>query len=79
MGGRGAGSGMSVKGNRYGTQHKSYFTLGNIKFVAKTSRQSETLMETRTKGRIDATVGGNKLVRLTFHNDNTMTIIREIK
>lgn len=50
MGGRGASSGMSDHGNKYGSQYKALFQSGNIKFVQKNSRTAETLMETMTKG-----------------------------
>ena len=66
MGGRGASSGMSRyidkdgkdKGNPYGSQYKSLYESGSIKFVTKKSRQSEPLMETMTKGRVYARVEG---------------------
>lgn len=35
MGGRGASSGVSVKGNKYGSQYRTIFQDGNIKFVSK--------------------------------------------
>ncbi|MBR0411075.1 MAG: hypothetical protein IJI25_08755 [Eubacterium sp.] len=60
MGGRGASSGLSDKGNPYGSQYHEIFSDGNIKFVTKNSRQSETLMETMTQGRVYVTVGINK-------------------
>ena len=66
MGGRGASSGMSRyidkdgkdKGNPYGSQYKSLYESGSIKFVTKKSRQSEPLLETMTKGRVYARVEG---------------------
>ena len=53
MGGRGASSGFSVDKNgnprnTYGSQYKTIFQDGNIKFVKKNQRTSETLMETVT-------------------------------
>lgn len=74
MGGRGASLGVSYMGNAYGTQYRALFTSGNIKFVTKTSRTSEPLMETMTKGRVYVTVGGDELLSITyFDNDNRRT------
>jgi len=71
MGGRGASSGVSDKGNSYGSQYHSLLTVGNIKFVSKNSRQSESLMETMTKGRVYVTIGGDEIKSITyFDNDN---------
>lgn len=52
MGGRGASSGVSNKGHKYGTDYKTVLKDSNIKFVKKTSNNSETIMETMTKGRV---------------------------
>ena len=53
MGGRGASSGISKKGNPYGSQYRTIIETGNIKFVeAKTEKQPETLLESMTPGRI---------------------------
>lgn len=52
MGGRGASSGMSVKGNKYGSQYHAVMKSGNSLFVEQNSRDSESLMETMTKGRV---------------------------
>lgn len=66
MGGRGASSGMSDHGNKYGSQYKTLFQSGNIKFVQKNTRTSETLMETMTKGRVYVIVGGNDLRQIIY-------------
>lgn len=66
MGGRGASSGMSDHGNKYGSQYKTLLRFGNVKFVQKNSRTSETLMETMTKGRVYVTVGGNDLLQVIY-------------
>lgn len=52
MGGRGASSGTSKAGNPYGSQYHAVLTVGNIKFIEKNSKSSETLMETMTAGRV---------------------------
>lgn len=66
MGGRGASSGISSKGKKYGTQYHTILKNGNIKFVSKNERVSETLMETMTKGRVYVSVGGNDLLEITY-------------
>lgn len=70
MGGRGASGGMSDHGNKYGSQYKALFQSGNIKFVQKNSRTSETLMETMTKGRVYVTVGGNDLLQVIYFDQS---------
>ena len=66
MGGRGASSGMSVKGNKYGSQYHAVMKSGNILFVEKNDRNSESLMETMTEGRVYVTVGGNDLLQIIY-------------
>lgn len=74
MGGRGASSGASSKNNKYGSQYHSVLTHGNIKFVVKNDRHSESLLETMTKGRIYVRVGGNDILQITyFDKDNKRT------
>lgn len=52
FGGRGASSGVSDKGHKYGTDYKTIFQSGNIKFVVKARKDAEELEETMTKGRV---------------------------
>ncbi len=66
MGGRGSSSGVSDKGNAYGSQYHTVLKSGNIKFVTKNSRDSETLMETMTSGRVYVTVGGDELKSIVY-------------
>ena len=71
MGGRGASSGISIDKhgnpkNKYGSQYHTVLENGNIKFVTKNTRDSETLMETRTLDRIYVEVGGKDLLRIVF-------------
>lgn len=66
MGGRGASSGISEKGNKYGSQYDQILIDGNISFVKKKERDSESLMETMTRGRVYVTVGGNDLLSITY-------------
>lgn len=70
MGGRGASSGTSKDGNRYGSQYHSVMTVGNVKFIEKNSRQSEPIMETMTKGRVYAVVGGDDLKAIVYFDQN---------
>lgn len=66
MGGRGASSGISNKDAKYGTQYHTLLESGNIKFVSKNERISESLMETMTKGRVYVTVGGKELLQIIY-------------
>lgn len=71
MSGRGASSGISKSGNAYGSQYHALLTVGNIKFVSKNERDSETLMETMTRGRVYAHVEGDDLKSIVyFDNEN---------
>lgn len=70
MGGRGSSSGISASGNPYGSQYHTVLENGNIKFVAKNIRQSETLMETMTAGRIYVETGGDDLLRIVFFDED---------
>ena len=72
MGGRGAASGMSRDGNKYGTQYRTVLQDGNIKFVSKVNRQAETLMETMTAGRVYVEVGGKDLLRIVSFDEKNM-------
>lgn len=66
MGGRGASSGMSKFGNPYGSQYHALLTVGNIKFVEKNGRGSETLMETMTPGRVYVHVEKSELKSIVY-------------
>ena len=76
MGGRGASSGFSFDKNgnpknKYGSQYHTVLQSGDIKFVTKNTRDSETLMETQTPGRVYVEVGGKDLLRVVlFDKDN---------
>ena len=69
MGGRGASSGISRNDKPYGSQYHTVYQDGNIKFVKKNNRDSETLMETMTKGRVYVTVGGDELLSITYFDN----------
>ena len=56
IGGRGSSSGVSDKGKVYGTEYKSLYQSGNIKFVSPNEGATTAPMETMTHGRVYATV-----------------------
>ena len=56
VGGRGASSGISKSGKKYGTEYKSVFSVSNIKFVQHIGSSAVAPMETMTKGRVYVTV-----------------------
>lgn len=71
MGGRGSSSGFSFDEdgkpkNKYGTQYHTILESGNIKFVEKNDRHSESLLETMTKGRVYVLVGGNDALQVVY-------------
>lgn len=66
MGGRGASSGFSNKGNAYGTQYHTVFEHENIKYVTNSIKNYEPLMETMSNGRVYVQVGGEDIVRIVF-------------
>ena len=74
MGGRGANSGLSKGKNPYGSQYHTLLQSGNIKFVTKNSRESETLMETMTPGRVYVTVGGNELISIVYFDSENKRV-----
>lgn len=69
MGGRGASSGVSEKGHKYGSQYHTVLLVDNVKFVEKNTRQSEPLMETMTPGRVYVEVGGKDPLRVIFFDE----------
>ena len=78
MGGRGASSGKSKKGNEYGSQYHTVLQDGDIKFVTKNSRSSEPLMETMTPGRVYVETGGDDLLRvISFDEENKRNRVLE--
>ena len=71
MGGRGASSGVSDKGHKYGTDYKTLLQDGNIKFIEKIGNSSETIMETMTKNRVYVIVDRDKPKSIVyFDKDN---------
>lgn len=80
MGGRGASSGISERGHKYGTQFHAVrdsdgkpMVYGNIKFVRLNEEAEDNdLLETMTRGRVYAVVGPDDKVKriIYFDNDN---------
>lgn len=70
MGGRGASSGMSISGKKYGTEYTTLHTSGNIKFIKyNDSSAAKSPMETMTKGRVYVTVNNhNELRSVTYYD-----------
>lgn len=78
MGGRGASSGISHKGHVYGTDYKTIFQSGNIKFVEKTSNNSEPLLETMTRGRVYVLLNSKGNPGYIYYYDNNEKKNKEI-
>ncbi len=76
MGGRGASSGISVSGKRYGTEYHSILKVGNIKFVTINAGAVTAPMETMTRGRVYVTIDEkkNQIKHITYYdNQNKRT------
>ncbi|MFQ7495058.1 hypothetical protein [Faecalibacillus intestinalis] len=60
MGGRGASSGISRSGNKYGTEYSTLYQSGNIKFIKQNGvKNAKTPLETMTDGRVYVSVDKN--------------------
>lgn len=71
MGGRGASSGISDSGKRYGTEFRTIAQAGNVKFIKYNGGSVTAPMETRTRGRIYATLDDhNDVKHITFYDVN---------
>ncbi len=71
MGGRGASSGTSKSGKLYGSEYKTLYQSGNIKFVSTKSGSTTAPLETMTKGRIYVTVNQhNELKCISYYDKN---------
>lgn len=71
MGGRGASSGISKKGKKYGTEYETLYKDGNIKFVRYKGGSAKTPMETMTRGRIYGTINGKGTLKSLTYYDNS--------
>lgn len=72
MGGRGASSGISKSGNKYGTEYSTLYQFGNIKFLISNGKNTPIPMETMTNGRVYVTVDKNKntLKSISYYDSN---------
>lgn len=70
MGGRGASSGMSVKGKTYGSEFRSVLQDGNIKFVKASNGSATAPLETMTRGRVYVTVNADDELKFISYYDN---------
>lgn len=68
MGGRGSSSGTSAKGRKYGTEYRTLHQLGNVKFIEKTSNDSDEPLETMTNGRVYATVKNGDIKSINYYD-----------
>ena len=71
MGGRGASSGMSAKGKPYGSEYKTVYESGNIKFIVPTDGQVKAPLETMTNGRVYVTIGSDGEPRYISYYDKS--------
>lgn len=77
-GGRGASSGISNKGHKYGTDYKTILKSGNIKFVTKSRTDAESLLETMTKGRVYVLLNNKGNPGYIYYYDNDLKKSKEI-
>ena len=78
MGGRGASSGVSADGKKYGTEYRTLFEEGNNKFVVQNEKDTsnskkvsvKSPKETMTKNRVYVTVNEkiDKPVYITYYD-----------
>ena len=69
MGGRGSSSGVSRDGKPYGSEFKTLYQSGNIKFIKSNSGNATAPFETMTKGRVYVTVNNSGEPKyITYHD-----------
>lgn len=69
MGGRGASSGVSDKGKKYGTEYTTLAQFGEVKVIKNNNGSVTAPMETMTKGRVYATVDkSGDIKHITFYD-----------
>lgn len=69
MGGRGASSGVSDKGRTYGTEYKTLYKSGNIKFVQYINGSATSPMETMSNGRVYVTINAKDEIKsISFYD-----------
>jgi len=73
MGGRGAASGMSVSGNKYGTEYLTIHRSDNIKYLKRNVGKANLPLETMAgdQNRVYASINDkNKIQAIGFYNKN---------
>lgn len=71
MGGRGSSSGISNKGKVYGSEYKTVYQSGNIKFIKINEGNITPPFETMTDGRVYVTVSNqDKLKSIVYYDKN---------
>ena len=62
---------MSAKGKPYGSEYRTVYKDGNIKFVKANSGSATAPLETMTKGRVYVTLGsGGELRYISYYDSN---------
>ena len=69
VGGRGASSGVSDKGKKYGTEYSTVYQSGNIKFIKINEGNITPPFETMTKGRVYVTVSNQDKLKSIIYFD----------
>lgn len=69
MGSRGASSGISDTGKRYGSEFHTVVQDGNVKYIKYNGNETTAPMETRTRGRIYAVLDKNNDVKFIAFYD----------
>ncbi len=79
MGGRGASSGMSDKGKKYGTEFSSLLKTSNIKFVKYNGAyNAKDPLETMTKGRLYVTINDKNEINTINYYDSDGKRVKSI-
>ncbi len=71
MGGRGAASGISNRGKKYGSEYHTILEESNIKFVVPNEGSTTAPLETRTEGRVYVTVNGRNELKFISYYDGS--------
>lgn len=72
MGGRGASSGKSAAGAPYGSEYRTVYQSGNIKFVRQNAaKNAKDPLETKSKGRVYVTINDQNEINAINYYDKT--------
>lgn len=79
MGGRGASSGISESGRKYGTEFTTLLKEGNIKFVKyNDANNAKDPLETMTRGRVYATINDHNEINSINYYDSDGKRVKSI-